>query len=193
MFFFPITKKGRQNRKVAKKLYPQIVLRSRDPIFYRDLFVPDSFTGRFEMVTLHVGMVINRLREEGKDGERLSQALFDDMVLNMDMACRQTGIGDLGVPKQLKKMMTALQGRALTYQEAGIESSAALVDALNKNLYATVEAPPIEVGATMAKYMGECAAMLDKQTLADFMQGEISFAPLPELKGINNVEVSKVA
>ena len=193
MFFFPITPKGRACRRAAKKLYPQIVLRAREPVFYSELQVPDSFTGRFEMVALHVGLVINRLRREGKDGERMAQALFDQMVLNMDMACRQTGIGDLGVPKQLKKMMTALQGRALTYQTAGAESGAALVEALNKNLYATVEAPSLDVTATIARYMGECAVALDKQTLADFMSGQIEFAPLPQLKGSDNVEETRVA
>ena len=38
------------------------------PVFYRDFGVPDTPEGRFEMVGLHVALVVRRLEAEGAAG-----------------------------------------------------------------------------------------------------------------------------
>lgn len=194
MFFFPLTPKGRASRKLAKKLYAQSVERAREPVFYESYSVPDSFTGRFEMVTLHAGLLINRVRGEGKDGELLAQSIFDDMFLNMEMACRQSGIGDLSVPKHIKRMMKAVKGRALSYEDAANLGIEELKAALAKNLYATVEKSSDDVLSTIAAYVMECRNGLNNQSFADIQAGQIHFAALPDNKhGVTNVEISQVA
>lgn len=193
MFFFPITPKGRARRKVAQTLYANCVQRGREAVFYAGLSVPDTFTGRFEMISLHVGLVINRLRSEGKAGHLQAQALFDEMFLNMELACRQVGIGDLGVPKQIKKMMKALQGRSLHYEEAITQGLDAVIEALKKNLYATTETPSPEILRIMAKYVTACRENLKVQQFETLARGELSFPPLPDVSGVSNDEISKVA
>ena len=189
MFFFPILPKARASRKAAKKLYAAIVERSREPVFYAELGVPDTFSGRFEMIALHTGVAINRIRAEGNDGQSLAQALFDEMFLNMEIACRQVGIGDLSVPKQIKKMMKALQGRALIYDEAA--RSGTLSGAVAKNLYATVEMPSAPVLEAMSRYVVECMQHMNTLSFADLQNGQINFPELP--KGVSHVEISQVA
>lgn len=189
MFFFPLMPKARASRRAAKKLYTAAVVRSREPVFYASLSVPDTFTGRFEMIALHAGLIINRVRNEGKAGHLLAQSIFDEMFLNMEIACRQVGIGDLSVPKQIKKMMKALQGRALTYDEAAKADK--LAEALLKNLYATVETPSAPVLDTMNAYVRHCMDSLQSQNFTDLYTGEISFPVLP--KGDIHVEISQVA
>ncbi len=191
MFFFPLTPKGRAIRKVAKKLYAQAVERGREPVFYESLSVPDTLDGRFEMISLHTGLIINRIRYEGKAGHRLAQSIFDEMFLNMEISCRQVGIGDLSVPKHIKRMMKALQGRALTYDVAA--GNNALPEALAKNLYATVATPGAPVLNVMSDYILAARTALENQKFEDLSQGIISFPALPSAHGGLNVDVSKVA
>lgn len=185
MFFFPILPKSRQARKIAKKLYAECVSQARQPIFYSELGVPDTIDGRFDMIALHAGLVVNRLRREGQEGGRIAQALFDEMFLNMEMACRQIGIGDLSVPKQIKKMMKAFQGRALHYEDAVKTGPVAVAEVLKRNLYATAPQLSQKILDAMADYVMECHSRLNSQELPQMKNGVISFAPLPCIESQN--------
>ena len=183
MFFFPITKTARARYSLARSLFTKCVEQSRQPRFYTDLAVPDTFNGRFELMALHVGLLVDRLvtgQDFGREGEKLGQALFDEMFLNMDQTCRESGVGDLGVPKHLKRMMKALKGRALTYKAAMQAGPAELEQALVRNLYGTMkEPPPQAVQALMGGYLNEYAALLAQRTLADFTAINILFPAIP--------------
>ena len=80
---------------------------SRDPAFYEALGVADSVDGRFDLISLHTILVIERLEQFGKPGRKLAQTLFDTMFVTMDFTLREMGVGDLGVPKHMQKMMKA--------------------------------------------------------------------------------------
>ena len=99
----------------AAAAYGAIVAQARAPAFYAALGVPDSVTGRFEMVVLHTVLVIERLRREGEAGSALGQRIFDDFCRDMDQSLRELGFGDLGVPKRMKKMGESFYGRAEAY------------------------------------------------------------------------------
>ncbi len=189
MFLFPILPKTRKARRTAKSLYPLVVARAREPVFYESYAVPDTFTGRFDMISLHAGLLVTRAKGDSPDGQRLAQALFDEMFLKMDMSCRQAGIGDLGVPKHMKRMMKAFQGRALHYEQAVAEGRDSVKDALRRNLYGTVDAPSGPVLDTMADYVAAYHQALKNQTLESIQNG-IQFPALPEKR---NDEISKVA
>lgn len=185
MFFFPILPKSRQARKIAKKLYARCVEQGRQPIFYSELGVPDTIDGRFDMIALHAGMIVNRLRREGRAGDRIAQAVFDEMFLNMEISCRQIGIGDLSVPKHIKRMMKAFQGRALHYDDAVKIGPGAVAEVLKRNLYATATIPSHQVLTLMADYVINAHKQVNNQALAVMEQGFVSFAPLPNIEDKN--------
>lgn len=191
MFFFPITPKGRARRKLARALYAKCVEQARLPIFYSELKVPDTFDGRFELVALHAGMLMARLSECEPDGGKLSQAVFDDMFVNMDQTCREIGIGDLSVPRHIKRMMKALKGRTLTYIQA--MESGEMNDAVARNLYGTVARPPDGVLAAMSGYVVELRAALAAQNYESFSAGRVSFPQPPARKVDEDDENSKAA
>ena len=103
---------------IASALYGAIVAQARNPALYTDFAVADTVTGRFEMVTLHVILALDRLEREGKAGAPLGQRIFDLYVHDMDNALRELGFGDLGVPKRMKKMAQAFYGRHEAYRQA---------------------------------------------------------------------------
>jgi cytochrome b pre-mRNA-processing protein 3 len=91
-------------------VYSAIVAQSRQPRFYADWGVPDTVTGRFDMISLHLALVFRRLRSGGKTTAAFSQALFDLFFRDMDRSLREMGAGDLSVPKKIRKMGSLFYG-----------------------------------------------------------------------------------
>ncbi len=134
----------------AKAVYLRIMERLKAPVFYTDFGVPDSFDGRFEVQVLHAFIVIEGLWQAqmadqdtmaGRDLSLFNQALFDCIFKEMKMTLREIGVGDVGIPKHMQKMMKAFNGRMHVYDEAfkAHNVDAALDDALSRNVYGTVD------------------------------------------------------
>jgi cytochrome b pre-mRNA-processing protein 3 len=114
-------------------IYGMIVTQAREPLFYRDLGVPDTVDGRFDLLVLHLWMVLRRLRElEG--GSDPAQALFDRFCEDLDANLREMGVGDLAVPKRMQAFGEAFYGRAAAYDLALAGDSDALAHALSRNI-----------------------------------------------------------
>ena len=131
------------------------------------------------MIVLHTILLVNRLAGEGKQGAKLSQALFDRLFLDMDYSLREQGVGDLSVPRHIKRMMQGFNGRREIYERAlTAQDNEVLADALRRNLYATVENPDSNMVNIVVKYMETCRNGLKRHNLKDFMSGRLSFAEL---------------
>jgi cytochrome b pre-mRNA-processing protein 3 len=96
----------------ADRLYGAAVAQARNPAFYVECRVPDTLDGRFDLIVLHLCLLIRRLRREGETGATLAQALFDTTFDDMDRSLREMGVGDLGVGRRVKAMASAFYGRA---------------------------------------------------------------------------------
>jgi cytochrome b pre-mRNA-processing protein 3 len=102
----------------ARRLYDEAVAQGRRPALYARLGAPDTVEGRFEILTLHVILLIDRLRAEGAAAAQLRQALFDVYVGDLDGALREMSVGDLAVGKRMKALGGAFYGRARAYEAA---------------------------------------------------------------------------
>jgi len=162
----------------AGKLYASLVAHARRPEFYARAGVPDSVDGRFDMIVLHVVLVLYRLRAEGDAGRDLAQALFDMFFVDMDRNLREMGVGDLAVGSRVKGMAKAFYGRAAAYEAALTEGDSALADALRRNLYGTASAKPWELAA-MSNYVPRAVASLVGQNGAELLAGRLDFPPPP--------------
>jgi cytochrome b pre-mRNA-processing protein 3 len=120
-------------RGTIETIYGMIVAQAREPLFYRDLGVPDTVNGRFDLLLLHLWMVLRRLKgtEAGTD---LAQALFDRFCEDMDANLREMGVGDLTVPKRMRAFGEAFYGRAAAYDLALTDEADALARALSRNI-----------------------------------------------------------
>ncbi len=121
------------SRGTIEAIYGMIVTQAREPLFYRDLGVPDTVNGRFDLLVLHLWMVLRRLKPiEG--GAGLSQALFDRFCDDMDANLREMGVGDLTVPKRMQAFGEAFYGRVAAYDLAVTDGREPLAQALCKNI-----------------------------------------------------------
>ena len=173
MIFAGLRSRSRRGE-AARDLYRVVVGQARDPAFYRDFGVPDTLDGRFEMIVLHMVLVLGRLRREGEDGAALGQAVFDTMVADMDQSLREMGVGDLSVSRRVRAMGQAFYGRARAYDSALAADDNALTDALRRNLFGTVE-PDDDGIAAIAGYVRGAVAGLDGQPGAALLAGVVRF------------------
>jgi cytochrome b pre-mRNA-processing protein 3 len=135
-------------RGTIEAIYGMIVTQAREPLFYRDLGVPDTVNGRFDMLVLHLWMVLRRLKPiEG--GAGLSQTLFDRFCDDMDANLREMGVGDLTVPKRMRAFGEAFYGRAAAYDAALAAGEEPLAQALCKNI---LNGEAIEQARRLASY-----------------------------------------
>lgn len=168
--------RSRPAKAVGQALYLRVVDQSRVPALYADLGVPDTVEGRFELYTLHVVLVNERLRAAGEQGAETSQALFDTYVTSLDHALREMGVGDLSVGKKMRKLGEALFGRARSYEAAFHALPATeLLEAL---LIRTVFAETERADATrLATYVLDQRAALATQPMERMLAGVIDWKP----------------
>ena len=171
----------------ATTLYSAVVTQARQVPFYRDLGVPDTVDGRFELIVLHAVLALRRLHQEGADGDELGQAMFDVLIDDMDRSLREMGVGDLGVGWRVKAMGEAFYGRAGAYEAALDDDDGALVEALARNLYGTVEADDCQIRA-MAAYVCRQIVQLDNQPGDELLAGTMNFDSPPAMKEAGNGE-----
>lgn len=120
----------------ALAAYNIIVAQSRHPEFYLSYGIKDDVTGRFDMIALHMTFVFHRLHKGDEDQRKFAQSLFDLFFKDMDRSLREMGVGDITVPKKVKKMGEVFYGLLGAVKDA-YESKdiPVLVAALNRNLY----------------------------------------------------------
>lgn len=112
-------------RETASDLYGNVVTQARNPVFYAEMGIPDTLEGRYEMVVLHLALVLERLRAEGEAGTALSRETIETFVADMDGSMRELGVGDLTVPKKVKSAAAGLYARADAFRQALARDAAA--------------------------------------------------------------------
>ena len=109
----------KQEDRPAERLYQCVLRASRQPDLYNEFDVLDHLDSRFDMLCLHISLLMGRLRMLPDDVHKpLNQELFDRFFADMDFTLREMGVGDLGVGKRVRKMTEAFMGRLTAYSEA---------------------------------------------------------------------------
>ena len=90
----------------------------REPALYLRLGVPDTPEGRFECLALHLVLVLRHLRRLPPPAAEVAQDLVDAFFRQLDASLREMGVGDMGVPKRMKKLAQAFFSRAAAYDRA---------------------------------------------------------------------------
>ena len=166
-------------RDEAVTLYSAAVDQARKPIFYADFGVDDTVEGRFELIALHVFLIMRALKGRGERAAKLSQAIIDVMFQNMDDSLRELGVGDLSVGRKIRKLAESFYGRVNAYEAAlASESGAgALARALARNVYEQETAPS---APALAAYARAAAATLAAQPIDELVSASVAFPPLEE-------------
>jgi cytochrome b pre-mRNA-processing protein 3 len=166
----------RANRMLIDQIHGEIVAAARAPALFREFGVPDDLDGRFEMVTLHSGLVLRRLSALGPIGASIAQDLVDCIFQNFDDALREMSISDAGLARRMKSMASAFYGRNNVYADAlAAHDLEGLASALARNAYrakATGDAPH-----ALAARIAAMAEAIDLVPIEAFAEGRFRFSP----------------
>lgn len=110
--------KPRPAKVAGEALYAAAAAQARSPGFYAAAGAPDTREGRFELYTLHVVLLMDRLRGQGEQADETSLALSERYVRGLDDAFRELGVGDVALAKKMKALGQAFYGRLKAYGEA---------------------------------------------------------------------------
>ena len=169
-------------------LYGAIVAQARSPVFYLHYGVSDSVEGRFELIVLHLMLVLRQLGAKDAaasanqpvpgPGSAVGQRLFDVFCHDLEDNLREMGVGDLAVPRRMRQFGEAFYGRQAAYVAAlGATDPQELEKALARNILGPVV--PGEKAAALARYVRAAAAQLATQPEDALIAGRVVF-PSPE-------------
>ena len=102
----------------ARRVYAKLMTQSRLPEFYGAGRFADSYDGRIDVLTLHIAAILSNLNRFGQNGERLGQALFDEMKDDFEIALREEALSDASVKKRIQPMISLFYDRVKKYAEA---------------------------------------------------------------------------
>lgn len=162
-------------------LFARIAEASRQPALYLDGGIPDSFEGRFESLTLHVFLVLRRLRELPSPAADLAQELVDACFAYLELGFRNGGISDIAVPKRMKKIGQMFYGRVRAYEMAlATQQPGDLEEALRRN--ASPHETPGEGASVLAAYARRAQANLAGLDLDAILRDGALFPALAEVE-----------
>jgi len=156
-------------------LYGAIVAQARRAGFYRSYGVPDTVSGRFDLIVLHLVLVLERLERDSRRG--IGQKLFDAFCRDLDANLREMGVGDFAVPKQMRRFGEAFYGRLAAYRAAfAAADDRELENALRRNIFAGTA----DDGANrLARYARAARRQVEALQDAALCRGELCF-PEPD-------------
>jgi cytochrome b pre-mRNA-processing protein 3 len=162
----------RASKAVIEQIRGEIVAAARRPELYEALGAPDRIDGRFELLTLHAGLVLRRLAALGGVADAIGQDLVDSLFLHFDDTLREIGYSDVGVAKRLKTMGSAFYGRNAAYAAALEDASSVdLAAALARNVYGAA-GPKAEA---LAHHIASLDAALGLVPIEAFTGGRFRF------------------
>lgn len=171
--------RSRAETEAGRRLYAALSAQARMPALYSDLSVPDRIDARFEIYTVHLALILRRLKADGPQARGVSQALFDTFVGALDDTLRELGVGDLSVAKKMRRLGEAIYGRLAGLDQAlAPEAEAQALAALLARTVLADEAQ-VEAAGPLAGYVRAADAALATVSTADLLDARIAW---PEIR-----------
>eukprot|EP01037_Dinobryon_pediforme_P013916 gene13916-14033_t len=183
------------NQRLIDQLHAQIVIAARQPEFYIAYGVRDDFDGRFELFCLLCSLVLQRLNQLPAPGTAVAQDLTDAVIRHLEIILRQEGIGDVAVPKRIKKYAMSFSGRSAAYLSARASGDNLLLcESLTRNFNPGAPVASLNHFAVerMLRYVETTEAALATQDLGVFTDGQVPF-PEAAQDNFTPVETQKAA
>ena len=125
-----------RNEALIDRLHGEIMAAARQPALFLDYGVADTVEGRFEALCLVATIAIDRMQALPSPGPEIAQESLDALFRYFDVALREMGVGDLTVPKRIKKMAQGFLGRGAAYRAGLAEpDDSVLALAVARNIY----------------------------------------------------------
>jgi cytochrome b pre-mRNA-processing protein 3 len=146
----------------AGELYGSVVAAARQPAFYGIMGVPDTPEGRYELVALHLYLALESVGAVARQSD-LKQRLIEVFINDMDDCMREMGVGDMGVPKKVKRAAASFYERATNYQrDLATAENGALDGTIRRFIFADAAAR-WEASEALARYVRDASTALEAE------------------------------
>ncbi len=166
-----------RNRPLIDKIHGEIMAGARQPVFFVDYGVADTVAGRFEILSLVATIALRRMSALPEPGPAVAQEVTDSLFQHFDIALREIGVGDVTVPKRMKKMASGYMGRSAAYLAALSDHEAGKPDALPlaiaRNVYGGEGGAGDARAQRLARYALSYAALLDGLSVEALLAGQL--------------------
>jgi cytochrome b pre-mRNA-processing protein 3 len=161
----------------AAQIYILATSLARQPELYRFHGVADTPQGRFEMLALHLAIIINYIKTKTfitaditSDRQApLIQSLCDYVVADVEESLRSMNVSEGKISGRLKKFIEGFYGRLVAYNDAlNQKNELMLEDAVRRNIYCMTDSAPAQCVGQMTAYVFQTAAQVQKEGINGF-------------------------
>ena len=100
------------------ELFAAVTHEARQPHWYMAGAVPDTLDGRFAVLATVTALALVRLENGGEQADAAGVALTERFVAIMEAEHRELGLGDPGLGKKVRRLVSALGRRVALWREA---------------------------------------------------------------------------
>lgn len=161
---------------LASEIYVSVTKQARQYIFFHDYQVPDTPQGRFEILALHLALMLRRLKftqpGEGKDISLpdLSQNLVNLVVADIEESIRAMRVKELKISRHLKNFIEGFYGRLVVYDKAlELNDRDMLEQAIRRNVYGIVDNISDDIIEGLVAYTRQTWSWLQETSLSQIV------------------------
>ena len=115
-------------------LYKRILNSSYEKRFYEKITVPDTLDGRFDLIILHIFVIIKIFKNSSEQNQNFTQKLFDIFMLEVESSYREMGISDQSFSKKMKVVIESFYGRTKMY-DLNFNNKDEFINCLIRNIW----------------------------------------------------------
>ncbi|CAN6218852.1 unnamed protein product [Urochloa humidicola] len=168
----------------ANVVYDRITSQVDSPAIYDVFQLEKTFKTTFALLVLHMWLVLRRLKEEGKDGVKFGQYIYEMYNHDVELRVSKAGVNLLLI-KWMKELEKIFYGNIVKY-DAAISPEARQDDLVNviwRNIYAeegseavdAAAAPAVQALARYTRRESTCLSLTDKDAM---FSGNFKFTTL---------------
>ncbi|HJP68464.1 MAG TPA: ubiquinol-cytochrome C chaperone family protein [Sphingomicrobium sp.] len=151
-------------------LFESITEAARRPHWYVEGQIPDTFDGRFALLSTITALAIVRVEREGRAGDRVSVALTERFIEVMESEHRELGLGDPTLGRTVRKLVSLLARKVDLWRKA-TQGEADWFAASRESLYKSELEP--DALRRSAEALKQLWSELSKTGLNELEQGKI--------------------
>ena len=158
----------------VEQLYNTVISQARNPYFYTQCHVSDTPEGHFDMIALHLFLVLQRIKKI-PNSDQFSRLLIEWFVDDIDANLREMGTSDLRVGKKVRLMTEALFGRLDAYRTTFEQEPDKISEVITRNVFRARQIPPHVISALIGYFFSQ-SDYLAKQSDETVLQGRVVFS-----------------
>ena len=160
----------------ASSLYNNILLLSRNKLFYTKFNLADTFENRIHLIFVHISFLFIKINQNMKNVKykTFSQKLFDFLFKQIELNMREIGHGDVLVNKNMKFLVKSFYNILLfceKYEKKTTESKELF---FSKNLVHNIQ-QKMTNNLPLINYFNEFQAFCFDLSSDSVLKGELNF------------------